>query len=177
MRTLITILSICFFANAQAQTGEVFPMLIGQTLSGEVIDLPESVQEKYTIIGVAFSKNSQEQFESWVNPVYNKFIAKTGMMDDLYDVNAYFIALFTGAKKSAMDGVMKRMKAKSDENIFPYVLFYKGEIEMYKQKLKLDDKSKAYVFLLDSVGKIVYSTSGIYTKKKMLEIEKLIIED
>ena len=69
------------------------------------------------------------------------------------------------------------MKAKSDENIFPYVLFYKGEIEMYKQKLKLDDKSKAYVFLLDSVGKIVYSTSGIYTKKKMLEIEKLIIED
>ena len=94
MRTLITILSICFFANAQAQTGEVFPMLIGQTVSGEVIDLPESVQEKYTIIGIAFSKNSQEQFESWVNPVYNKFIAKTGMMDDLYDVNTYFIALF-----------------------------------------------------------------------------------
>lgn len=177
MKTLILILGTCFFVNAQAQTGAVFPMLIGQTVNGEVIDLPEYVQEKYTIIGIAFSKNSQEQFESWVNPVYNKFIARTGMLDDLYDVNTYFIALFTGAKKSAMAGVMKRMKAKSDEKIFPYVLFYKGEIDIYKQKLKLEDKSKAYVFLLDSKGKIIYSTAGVYTKNKMLEIEKLILDD
>ena len=177
MRVLFILFCVFFYANTQAQTGQEFPMLIGQTVNGDVIDLPEAVQEKYTLVGIAYSKKSQEQFESWVNPAYNKFIAKTGMMDDLYDINTYFIVLFTGAKKSAMDGVMKRMKAKSDENIFPYVLFYKGDIEIYQQKLKLDDKSKAYVFLLNEQGQIVYSSSGIHTKKKMLEIEKLILDD
>ena len=57
------------------------------------------------------------------------------------------------------------------------MLFYKGDIEIYQQKLKLDDKSKAYVFLLNEQGQIVYSSSGIHTKKKMLEIEKLILDD
>lgn len=57
------------------------------------------------------------------------------------------------------------------------MLFYKGDIEIYQQKLKLDDNSKAYVFLLNEQGQIVYSSSGIHTKKKMLEIEKLILDD
>ncbi len=177
MRLVLSVLILLVAFSSNAQKGNEFPMLIGQTVNGDVVDLPDGIKGKYSLIGIAYSKKSQEEFESWVNPVYNKFIAKTGMMDDLYDINTYFIALFTGAKKSAMDGVMKRMKAQSDELILPYVIFYKGDIVVYQEKLGLKDKSKAYVFLLDGAGKIVYSTSGNYTKKKMLEIEKLILED
>lgn len=177
MRYLILICGLipCLWSNAQV--GSEFPMLIGQTANGDVVDLPDGAKGKFTLIGIAYSKNSQDQFESWVNPVYNKFIAKTGMMDDLYDINPYFIALFSGAKKSAMDGVMKRMKAKSDELILPYVVFYKGDIAIYKDKLSLQDKASAYIFLLDGNGKIVHQTEGIYTRKKMEEIEKLILEE
>lgn len=177
MRALLIGILIFGISSVSAQVGEEFPMLIGQTVDEEVVDLPDAAKGKFTLIGVAYSKKSQDDFESWVNPVYNKFIAKTGMMDDLYDINTYFIALFSGAKKSAMESVMKRMKAKSDESIFPYVVFYKGDIGIYEDKLSLKDKNQAYVFLLNSAGKIVYSTSGKYSKNKMLEIEKLILDE
>ena len=112
-----------------------------------------------------------------MNPVWNKFIAKTGMMDDFYDIHTYFIPMFVGTKKSAMDNVMKRMKAKSDPDIFPYVLFYKGDIGPYEKQLGLRDATKPYIFLLDAAGKVVYSTSGRYTEDKMLEIEKILLEN
>ncbi len=177
MRLFFIIAFVAVSFGVKGQVGDVFPMFVGETLKGQVVDLPESVSGKFSLIGIAYSKKSQDEFESWVSPVYNKFIAKTGMLDDLYDVDPYFIALFSGAKKSAMEGVMKRMEAKSDQRIFPYVLFYKGAIDFYKEKLSLNDKSKAYVFLLDGAGKIVYATSGSFTSKKMEAIEKLILEE
>tara|TARA_B100000508_G_C11461818_1_gene279600 strand:+ start:3140 stop:3598 length:459 start_codon:yes stop_codon:yes gene_type:complete len=152
-------------------------MLIGQLVNGKAVDLPESTEGKYTLIGMSWSKKAQESFESWVNPAWSKFVAKTGMMDELYDINLYFVPMFVGTKKSAMDNVMKRMKAKSDPDFFPYVLFYKGDLKLYEEKLKLKDPAKTYLFLLDATGKIVHTTSGRYTENKMLEIEKIILEN
>lgn len=177
MRSFFLFSVLVLALSGSAQVGEPFPMLIGQTLDEKTVDLPDAAKGKYTLVGVAWSKKAQEEFESWVNPIYNKFIAKTGMMDDLYDVNTYFVALFTGAKKSAMDGVMKRMKAKSDQRIFSHVVFYKGDIGIYQEKLKLKQKEKAYVFLISPVGKIVFSSVGKYSEDEMLKIEKLILEE
>jgi len=159
-----------------AQVGSEFPMLIGQKVDGKVVDLPESVEGKYTLIGLSWSKKAQENFETWVNPSWSKFVVKTGMMDGLYDINLYFIPMFVGTKKAAMDKIMKNMKAKSDPEIFPYVLFYKGDIGPYEKSLKLNDDTKPYIFLLDASGKIVYATSGRYSEKKMLEIETILLE-
>jgi hypothetical protein len=163
--------------NTSAQTRKEFPMLIGQLVDGKRIDLPESAQGKYTLIGMSWSRKAEEGFESWVSPVWNKFVLKSGMMDKLYDINVFFIPMFVGTKKGAMDNVMKRMEAKSDPEIFPYVLFYKGDLKPYEKHLGLEDETKPYVFLLDSTGRIVYSTTGRYTEKKMLEIEKILLEN
>lgn len=163
--------------SASAQSGKQFPMLVGQLVDGKAVDLPESVAGKHAIIGLSWSKKAQEDFETWVNPMWSKFVAKTGMMDNLYDVNLYFVPMFVGTKKAAMDNVMNRMKAKSDPDIFPYVLFYKGDLKPYQETLSLKDPSKPYLFLLDDQGVIVYSTSGMYTRKKMEEIEKILLDN
>ena len=160
-----------------AQVGSRFPMLIGQLVGGKTIHLPESVQGKYTILGLSWSKKAEESFESWINPSWSKFVAKTGMLDEMYDVNLYFIPMFVGTKKAAMGKIMDKMKAKSDPDFFPYVLFYKGDLGPYENKLKLKDPSKPYIFLLGKNGKIVYITSGKYTENKMLEIEKILLEN
>lgn len=170
----LVFLSLCFKFSF-GQIGNEFPMLIGQKIDGQAVDLPESVAGKYTLMGMAWSKKAEPAFESWINPVYNKFIAKTGMMDDMYDVNIYFIPMFTGVKKGAMDDVMAKMKAKSSEEIFPYVLFYKGDLEPYEKSLKLDNKEFPYIFLVDPQGKIVWKEKGRYSEDKMLEIEEIII--
>jgi len=53
-------------------------------------------------------------------------------------------------------------------------LFYKGSLDPYKKHLK--DKHKPYFFVLDDQGKIVYSTSGRYSEKKLDKIESLVSE-
>ncbi|MGY8954351.1 MAG: hypothetical protein ACKVJP_13415, partial [Flavobacteriales bacterium] len=88
--------------------------LIGQLVDGKAIDLPESVQGNYTILGLSWSKIAEESFESWINPSWSKFVAKTGMLEEMYSVNLYFIPMFVGTKKAAMD----KMKAKSDPDFF-----------------------------------------------------------
>lgn len=67
---------------------------------------------------------------------------------------------------------MKKIKSEIDPDLVPYVLFYKGGLAPYKAYLK--GENKAYFFVLDENGKIIYSTSGKYTSKKLNKIEGLV---
>lgn len=171
---LIFAIGLSFSNLLNAQEGTTFPMLVGQTLDSKVIDLPEGIRGKYALIGMARSKNAEPDFETWVHPVYNKFIAKTGMMDDVYDIHTFFIPMFTGIRKGAMDDVMQRMKAKSSKEIIPHVLFYKGDDEPYNRPLGMQDKDKPYIFLIDKEGTILLRFTGRFKDAYMDQIEKMI---
>jgi hypothetical protein len=158
-----------------AQEGEMYPLLAGETLEDKIVELPADVKGKYAVIGMAYSKKATDDFNTWVSPVYNKFIAKTGMLDKLYDVHVYFVPMFTGVKKAGKEKAMEQMEENGDKEAFPYVIFYEGDLDVYAEELGLDDKKVPYVFLLDASGKVVYSTSGAYTEDKMLAMEKIIL--
>jgi hypothetical protein len=169
---ILTLLVAPWFARAQE--GSFFPMLVGQTLTDKVIDLPDGIKGKYALVALARSKDAEPELESWVTPVYNKFIAKTGMMDDMYDIHTFFIPMFTGVRKGAMEDVMKRMKAKSSEEIAPHVLFYKGDAEPITEPLRMENKARPYVYLLDKDGTILLRFEGRFKESFMDQIEKMI---
>jgi len=113
---------------------------------------------------------------SWFQPVFTKFIQKsTGLFSGFaYDVNVYFVPMFTGVNAAAT-GTAKRKAAKNiDPQLLPYVLFYKGELKTYKTALDFEKKDIPYFFVLDPKGKIVYATSGKYSAAKMEAIEENI---
>lgn len=66
------------------------------------------------------------------------------------------------------------MKKTVQEDLQPHVVVYRGELDAYKEKLKMDDKTKPYIYVLDKEGKIVFVTSGAYTEEKMDEIDEYI---
>ena len=43
---------------------------------GKLVDLPNDTKGKYTLLGLAFSKKSEDDLNTWVEPVYWKFIDK-----------------------------------------------------------------------------------------------------
>jgi hypothetical protein len=125
---------------------------------------------------LAYSKKSEDELNSWFQPVFQKFIQKTtGLMAGFgYDVNVYFVPMFTGINAAAT-GTAKRKALKNiDPQLLPYVLFYKGEIKSYKQALDFEKKDIPYFFVLDPTGKIIYATSGKYTESKMDDVEGVI---
>jgi hypothetical protein len=169
------LLSTHLHTSAQV-IGKMFPSMTAETVEDKKIILPDNVRGKYTLIGLAYSKKSEAELNSWFQPVFGKFIQKTtGLFSGVsYDVNVYFVPMFTGIKAAAT-GTAKRKAAKSiDPQLLPYVLFYQGDLKTYKNALDFEKKDIPYFFVLDPEGKIVYATSGKYSEAKMDAVEENI---
>lgn len=171
---LVSFLSIQFlFSNAQV--GKPFPKMNAHKLDEKGIVLPDETKGKYTLLGLAYSKEAEKDLVTWYQPVYETFIFKDkgGAFEvESYDIHLYFIPMFTGINQAAHSKVSKEMKEGVDKTLWPYILLYKGELKLYKDQLAMDDKNIPYFYILDKHGVVVYKTSGKYSNEKMTEIEK-----
>lgn len=167
--------------GAQAQVGQQFPDLKGETVEGKSLKLPVDTKGKYTLLGLAFSKKSDDALQGWFQPTYDRFMVdkeSAGLFADFaYDVNVYFVPMFTGANKVAAGPARKKMLKDVDQELHPHVLFYIGELEPYRDTLGLKEKDEPYFFVLDPKGKIVYATSGAYNATKMEQVEEILSRD
>lgn len=174
MKFIIFSFLMAGFFSSSAQIGKTFPNIAGESLSESEISMPESTMGKYTLVGLAYSKRSENGIKSWYQPIYDKFVLKLGMFDKDYDINLMFIPMYTGTKKLAYGATIKELKESNAEDLFPYVMFYKGDIKQYIKELKMDEKDHPYFFVLDEEGKIVHKVKGMYSDKKMEKIEEVI---
>lgn len=147
-----------------------------ETVEDKKVKLPESTKGKFTLLGLAYSKKSEDELNTWFTPVFEKFIQKTnGLMAGMgYDVNVYFVPMFTGINAAATGTAKKKAVKNVDPQLLPYLLFYKGDLKAYKEALDFEKKDIPYFFVLDSEGKIVFATSGAYSQDKMDSIEEVI---
>lgn len=160
-----------------AQVGDLFPEMEAESLTNEFVNIPADIGGKYSLVGLAYSKKAEEYLKGWFEPVYNQFIYKNpnpGPFDFSFDVNTYFIPMFTGAKRPAYQKVMNKLQKTIDKRMQPNVLFYKGTLNEYKEALNFDGKDLPYFYVIDPQGKIVYATTGRYTKAKMQEITNAV---
>ena len=173
---LLMFATVLTFSAVAQVTGKMFPAMEVETVEDKKVNLPQDAKGKYTLLGLAYSKKSEDELNSWFQPVFEKYIQKTkGLLSGFtYDVNVYFIPMFTGVNAAAT-GTAKRKALKNiDPQLLPYVLFYKGELKSYKEALEFDKKDVPYFFVLDPTGKIVHTTIGKYTVDKMDEIEGVL---
>jgi len=170
---LLMMLSLASFAQV---IGKTFPDMEAETVEDKKINLPLQVKGKFTLLGLAYSKKSEDELNTWFQPVFEKFIQKNrGLFEGFgYDVNVYFIPMFTGVNAAATGTAKKKALKNIDPNLLPYILFYKGELKTYKEALDFEKKDVPYFFVLDKEGKIIYATSGSFSKKKMDEVEAVL---
>jgi hypothetical protein len=173
-KTLITgVLSLMLTVTAFAQNGNSFPALTGKTLDNKTLTIPIDTKGKYTLLGVAFSRKSEEALQSWLQPMFSAFIDEKSMWDtEAYDINVLFIPMTAGITGMSADAIEKRMKEFVDPALHSKILLYTGNIDPMRKPLGLDKRDTPYFFILDENGTIVYSTSGEYSERKMKEIEK-----
>ncbi len=158
---------ICFCASAQT-----FPRMETENLNEQQLIIPDDLKGKYTIVGLAYSKKSEEALKTWFSPAYNQFMrepSKTDLFATTYDINLYFIPMVTGHKTVAYKTVMHKVQETIDRELHPHVLFYKGSLKDYKKQLALK-KDEPHFFLLNEEGQIVWRTSGYYSRQKFQEV-------
>lgn len=171
------LIGLLLVVPAAAQVvGKTFPAMEAETVEDKKVRLPDDTKGKFTLLGLAYSKKSEDELNSWFNPVFSKFIQKTtGLMAGMgYDVNVYFVPMFTGVNAAAQGTAKRKAMKDIDPQLLPYILFYKGELKPYKEALDFEKRDIPYFFVLDPQGKIVFATSGKYTEEKLDEVEAVI---
>lgn len=177
---LVLLLSAAISARAQSPTGSAFPGMDTESLTGQKQILPNHAAGKYTLLGMAFSKKSEDELNSWMGPVYERFLSvPDGGLGQLfsmyaYDVNIYFVPMYTGVNTVAAGTAKKQAIRHLDQRLHSHVLFYTGKLQPYKEALGFDRRDTPYFFVLNENGIIVYATSGAYSEQKMDRILEIL---
>lgn len=179
MKNIVFVFFLLVTASLHAQVvGKMFPDMEAETVEDKKVKLPGDMKGKYTLLGLAYSKKAEDELNTWFSPIYEKFIRKASkgsLFEDMgYDVNAYFVPMFTGVNAAATGTAKKKAIKNVDPELLPRILFYKGELKLYKEALDFEKKDTPYFFVLDKDGKIVHATSGKFTEAKMSEIEEVL---
>jgi len=149
------------FTVKKSVIGTVFPAMECEDYNGKAVNLPVDTKGKYTLLCCAFSTAAEpDLFDVHVD----------------YDVNLYFIPMFTGFNKLASNSSKDKIRKATDKELWPYLLFYDGG-KTYKDELEFKKRDTAYFFVLDKNGKVVYTTSGKYDDKKMEQIIDIFEEN
>jgi hypothetical protein len=165
------ILFIFISSTAFAQS---LPEMKVETADKKSVNIPGDLKGKYSLICFACSQKAEPDLVSWLDPVYQKFIAKTGLMDDMYDVNVYFIPVLTGTNVSFAGSMKKKFRETAQEDLQSHVLFCTENGKDVIRAANMDDSSVPYFFLLDKEAKIIYKTQGKFTDDKFDKIDELI---
>ncbi len=173
--TVLILLATLHSVDAQV-IGKPFPDMEAETVEDKVVTLPADIKGKYSLLGLAYSKKSEDELNSWFQPVFEKFIQKNkGLFESFgHDVNVYFVPMFTGVNAAATGTAKRKAMKNIDPQLLPYILFYKGDLKPYKDALDFEKKDIPYFFVLDKNGKIVYATSGKFSTAKMDEVEAVL---
>lgn len=180
MKRLALVVTFFIAATAvQAQViGKIFPDMEAETADDKKVSLPNDVKGKYTLLGLAYSKKAEDELNTWFSPVYEKFVRKAqkgGLFEDMgYDVNVYFVPMFTGVNAAATGTAKKKAIKNVDPELLPKILFYKGELKTYKEALDFEKKDTPYFFVLDPEGKIIHAVSGKFTQAKLDAVEEVL---
>ena len=175
MNYLCALLITALLTISLSAVAQKFLSVETETLSGETVKLPDSFQGKYALIGVGTSKKAEYELKTWQIPVYNKFIAKTGLMDEMYDVEVCFLPLFTGISKAAKNRVVKKLKENNESVVYDNLYIYSGPRDPFKE-FGIDDKSTPYFFLLNKSGRVIWEAEGRFKQSYFDEIEGFLIQ-
>lgn len=181
MKITVFLFSLLFSFNCLAQEskaiGKIFPAMDTEKLSNDKVILPDDVKGKYSIIGLSYNKKSAEKIPDWIVPIYQKFIAEPTGLQIGYDVNVYFVYMFSGMTVALKESVKKRMEGDLDEVLKPHTVFATGKLKSYQKVLDMmGRKDTPYFFILDPNGEILWATRGRCKESKINKIASYIDE-
>ena len=133
--------------------GLKFPTLTTDSLAGNKVTLPDSAKGKVTLIVMSFKRDSQSQNDSWLGPFEKEFGQKEGYLFYEVPMIRRRFVFMSPLIDSGMRSAIPNEKHKN-------VITYYGNVDTYKQALKIEDIYLGYAFLLDREGIIRWQGQG-----------------
>jgi hypothetical protein len=177
MKGLIVFFLVGISGYVGAQGAGSFPTIHGISLDDKKVQVP-ATNGKYSIIGIAFHRNAEDELKKWLNPLYESFIQKEngrGGLDlaEIHDVNFVFIPMIAGFRR-----VAEEFKKGTDKEYWPYIMdTEKTDVKELQKSLGVTDNKSPYFYAIDPKGKILATVSGIFQEKKLESLENAVTGD
>ena len=166
--SFVSLLLVCSsFLVAQSS----FPSIQCKNLEKQTAQLPLLKEGKHVVMLITFGKKGAEDAETWVDPLVQKFIRKSGMLDGLFEADLIALTVLNTGELSLAQSQENRIKAEMPKELHA-AIYYTNEKE--KELLELLGKNagqSAHVLVLNDKGQIVKQIQGGFSEKKMEEIE------
>jgi hypothetical protein len=133
--------------------GLKFPTLTTDSLAGTKVTLPDSARGKVTLAVMSFKRDSQSQNDSWLGPFEKEFGQKEGYFFYEVPMIRRRFVFMAPLIDSGMRAAIPNEKHKN-------VITLYGNVDQYKQALKITDIFLGYAYLLDQEGIIRWQGQG-----------------
>jgi hypothetical protein len=156
--------------------GQPFPVMEGETLNGDHVNLPAMGEAPHTLIALAYGQKAAPLLEDWFEPLYLRFVAKHGLFAQAIHADVFFIPLFTGANKAAYEPTIRKFRKSATPELLDRILFVRTGMEDVQGPLGLKDKDVPYFFILDRSGAIIHRTQGAFSEGKLEAMEEVLLQ-
>jgi len=144
--------------------GNSFPTLTEQTLSGRSVTLPLHISEHYSLILLAFERETQTQADSWGQ------FANGRLATERPSIQYFYVPALSGFY-SFISGVIKGgMRKKFSPGLQDQTILYVGDLDPIKEALQVKATELAHVVLVDAQSKIIAQWSGAIKEEYIAEI-------
>ena len=167
----IPLLSLLLLWSSLLFSQTDFPSIQCKTLEQQTVQLPYFKEGRHIVMLITFGKKGAEEAETWVDPLVQKFIRKSGMLDGLFEADLIALTVLNAGELSLARSQESRIKAEMPKELHKSI-FYTNEKE--SELLSLLGKNagqSAHVVVLDDKGHIIKQLHGGFSEKKMEEVE------
>jgi hypothetical protein len=161
------------YAKKGVTVGDILPTIKAKSLAGGEVTLP-TANGKATVLGLAFSPKAEGDLKTWMQPIYDTFLAKhEGVFEaGNFDGNVYLLAMLSGAASLGGKSLQDKAAKGTDAELRPHVLLTTQDAAEVAKAINATDKTKPYFVVLDATGHVKSVVSGTYTEAKMDELSQ-----
>ncbi|WP_292520774.1 hypothetical protein [Methanoculleus sp.] len=141
-----------------AALGRTFPTLMGTSLSGRVVTLPDDAEGDLSLIVLVFLESAWPMTESWSGPFAGAFTENPR-------VTTYLVSVVGDGLigRSLAERIHEGLRGSVPLAKHNLVLTVPGDFERCRRAYGIDDPSLAYIYLVDEDGIIRWMERGTTT--------------
>jgi hypothetical protein len=153
---------------------QTFPALPCRDVNDTELIFVPSRNEKASLVFVQTKTNDSKVLESWIDPLIQKFVRRSGMLDGMFDADLWFLAFLKPAEAAVLKKSVKKMQEELPEEMKTRSV-YTTESPDLLESITLNGGS-SYIVVVASDGKILGTVQGEFTEDKMDTIQELLIQ-
>jgi len=165
---------LCIFMSQLLEAQKAIPQIECVGISLEKLTFPIIDYALPQVVLVTFGRNAEKEASTWINPLVQKFIRKSGLLDAMFDAKLFALSFVNETEFLQIKLAEDRLASEIPAELHHSSLFTKVDTSILKDLLP--GKSQVFVLVISSDGKLIGSVQGEFSEDKLEQIEQWILD-